>query len=133
MTGRLTRRRYLGTLPAAAVLAGCASGDGTTVEMTDDLTYEPATISVAVGEAVTWDNVGTVGHSVTAYGDRLPDGATYFASGGFDTESAAREAYPDGRIVGGSTYELTFEVAGSHPYFCVPHERQGMTGTVEVG
>jgi len=135
MTGRLTRRRYLATLSGAAgvALAGCSGGGGTTVEMTDDLTYEPATLSVAVGDTVTWHNVGTTGHSVTAYGARIPEDAPFFASGGFDAESAARTAYPDGRIIGGDAYEHTFEVAGRYAYFCVPHERAGMRGTIEVG
>lgn len=100
--------------------------------MTDDLTFEPATITVSVGETVTWENVGTTGHTVTAFGDEVPTEATYFASGGFDSETAAREAYPEGAVVGGDSYEHAFEVAGTYGYFCIPHERAGMTGTVEV-
>ena len=132
----VSRRRYLRALGAAAgvALAGCGGGaDGTVVDMTDALTFEPATLSVDVGTTVTWDNVGSVGHSVTAYEADLPEDAAFFASGGFETEDAARRAWPEGRVIGGDTYEHTFAVAGRYPYFCIPHERGGMRGTVEVG
>ncbi|MBX0286344.1 cupredoxin domain-containing protein [Haloarcula salinisoli] len=126
----------------AGGLAGCGgseSGDtptataqGNLVEMTDELVFEPAEITVSVGDTVTWENTGSVPHSVTAYEEKIPDGATYFASGGFDSESAARDAYPnEGSIGGGETYEHTFETAGEFQYFCIPHESQ-MKGTVVV-
>ena len=100
--------------------------------MTDDLAFEPADITVSVGETVTWETTGSVPHSVTAYEEQLPDGAAYFASGGFDSESAARDAYPsEGSVGAGETYEHTFETAGEFPYFCIPHE-SGMKGTVVV-
>lgn len=103
------------------------------MDMTDDLVFDPAEVSVATGDTVVWENVGSVTHSVTAYEERIPDGAAYFASGGFDTEQAARDAYPEGSIGGGEPFEHTFETAGTYEYFCIPHEGAGMTGTVEVG
>lgn len=144
-----TRRKVLasaGALVVGVSLAGC-SGDGgngsdggddePTVDMTDELDYDPEEITVSVGDTVVWDNVGSVGHSVTAYEDRIPDGAEYFASGGFDSEQAARDAYApgdrdSGDIPGGETYEHTFETAGTYEYFCIPHESAGMVGTVVV-
>jgi hypothetical protein len=81
---------------------------------------------------VVWENVGSIAHSVTAYEDNIPEGASYFASGGFDAEQAARSAYPDGSIEGGGTYEYTFDTEGTFDYFCIPHESAGMTGTVSV-
>jgi len=58
---------------------------------------------------------------VTAYEDEIPDGAAYFASGGFDAEQAANEAYPDeGSIPEGETYEHTFETTGTYEYYCIP-------------
>ena len=155
MEGNYSRRRYVKSIGAAAVgvaLAGCGGdggggdggdgggGDGgsggTTVEMTDNLVFDPDSITVSVGDTVTWENVGSVGHTVTAYGDQIPDGASYFASGGFDSEQAARDAYtvgdPDsGDVPGGESYEHTFETAGTYEYFCIPHE-SSMVGTVEV-
>jgi plastocyanin len=150
--------RSTGAVIAGATLAGCGgsapsggdspddgtptdgssgSGGGTTVEMTDKLAFEPVTVTIAVGETVTWDNVGSLGHSVTAYEEELPNGAAYFASGGFESEAAAQDAYipgdrESGDIPGGETYEHTFETAGTYEYFCIPHETTGMVGTVKV-
>jgi plastocyanin len=105
--------------------------------MTDELDFDPEQITIGVGDTVVWENVGSVGHSVTAYEDEIPDGAEYFASGGFDTEQAARDAYVPGDtdagdVLGGESYEHTFDTAGSYEYFCIPHESAGMIGTIQV-
>jgi plastocyanin len=102
-----------------------------TVEMTDGLNFEPDSLTVGVGDTVEWVTTGSVAHSVTAYAADLPDGAAYFASGGFDSESAARQSYPEGGVGRDETYSHTFETAGEFPYFCIPHE-SGMVGTVVV-
>jgi len=123
----------------AGTIAGCGGSAAPTnedgdpvVTMTDDLAFEPDRVSVSVGDTVVWENPETVDHSVTAFEDQLPDGAAYFASGGFDSEDRARERYRTGAVEQGETYEHTFETAGSFPYFCIPHE-YSMRGTVVVG
>jgi plastocyanin len=105
-----------------------------TVEMTDKLTYAPKKIRVSAGTTVTWENTGNIGHTVTAYEDEIPDGATYFASGGFDSLQAAKDGYSDGEgnIPAGESYEHTFETKGTYKYYCIPHEMNGMVGYVEV-
>lgn len=115
------------------------SGDGEervetdTVDMTDDLVFDPADIVVSSGTTVTWQNVGAIGHTVTAYEDEIPEDAEFFSSGGFDSEQAARDGYPDeGNLPDGATYEHTFEVTGMYNYFCIPHELNGMVGSVLV-
>jgi len=140
-TGR-TRRAALrgaGTLLAGSWLAGCAGGgdggneDGNTVEMTDALAFEPADIAIDAGGNVVWVNGGSVTHTVTAYADRISDGAAYFASGGFDSERAARDAYPPyGGLEADVSYRHTFRTPGSYEYVCLPHESAGMTGTITV-
>jgi len=107
------------------------------VEMTDGLVFDPDQLTISVDETVVWETVGSVGHSVTAYEDEIPDGADYFASGGFDTEQAARDAYAPGDtdagdVPAGESYEHTFETAGTYEYFCIPHEASGMLGTIQV-
>ncbi|MDS0277678.1 plastocyanin/azurin family copper-binding protein [Halomicroarcula sp. S1AR25-4] len=126
----------LGGAGLVGTLAGCGgSGDDgpseTRVAMTDDLVFDPKEVTVAAGDTVVWETTGSVAHSATAYEADLPDGAAYFASGDFESESAARQAYPDGSVGSGETYRHTFEVAGEYPYFCIPHE-SGMRGTVVV-
>ncbi len=142
----MKRREFLATASGATggVAAASAGAAGTasaqeqhTVNMTDGLNFEPASITVAPGDTVVWENTGSIGHSVTAYEDDIPEEAEYWASGGFDSEDAARGAYtagdPDsGDVPGGESYEHTFEVTGTYEYFCIPHESAGMLGTVEV-
>jgi plastocyanin len=122
-----------------ATATGTTSGGGGgqnftwTVDMTDENVYEPAELQVRPGDTVVWENVGTVGHTITAYEENIPDGADYWASGGFSSEEAARSGYPDDGVVdGGGTYERTFETEGVHEYFCIPHESVGMKGAIEV-
>lgn len=122
-----------GTTEGTAEGGGGGGGETHTVDMTDDLVYDPEDITIAPGDTVVWENVGQVGHSVTAYEDEIPDDAEYFASGGLDSEQAARDAYPDeGDIPGGESYEYAFETEGEFGYFCIPHESVGMVGTVVV-
>jgi plastocyanin len=147
----LMRAAAGGALVGAAGAAGTASaqeatetesgGDGDggggggytwTVEMNDENVYEPENIQVRPGDTVVWENVGSADHSVTAYAENIPDDADYWATGGFGSEEAARNGWPDGAVGGGETYERTFEVEGTHEYFCIPHESVGMVGAVEV-
>ena len=141
MTVNRTRRGFLRAAVGAGVVAG-AAGTSTaqarhTVDMTDQLVFDPDSITVAPGDTVVWENVGAIGHSVTAYEDDVPAEAEYFASGGFDSESAARSGYTvgdpeSGDVAGGQSFEHTFEVEGVYEYFCVPHEAAGMVASLEV-
>lgn len=141
---RLSRRNFV----RAALLGGAVSGtsagtasaqQGTqhTIDMTDQLVFDPDDITIAPGDTIVWENVGQVGHSVTAYEDAIPPEAEYFASGGFEDEATARSSYAvgdpeSGDIVEDATYQHTFEVEGTYEYFCIPHESVGMVGAVEV-
>jgi plastocyanin len=133
------RRAFLASgVGVAAALSGCAAQGGDSgdydVGMSTDA-FKPATLTVEVGETVVWKNTSKQGHTVTAYEDDIPEEAAYFASGGYDSQSAAREAWvgeTGGRLAEGDTYEHAFEVPGDHRYFCIPHERIGMAGVVTV-
>lgn len=141
-----TRRRVVtavGPLLVSVPLAGCSgSSDGAdgggdfgprTVETTDQLAFDPAELPAKPGQRVIWENVGAAEHTVTAYEDRIPDDAAYFASGGFGSEPAARDAYPaDGGIPSGESFEHVFETTGTFEYFCIPHEASGMKGIIVV-
>lgn len=133
----MDRRTFLAT-GAATALAGCLGGEEPSSGDWDvgmsGRRFTTAQIEVDVGTTVTWKNTSNVPHSVTAYEDEIPADADYFASGGFDTESAARDAWmeSEGVIQSDETYEHTFDVPGDYRYFCVPHEQAGMTGTVRV-
>ena len=132
----MRRRQALRAVGAAAVggLAGCLGGpaEPRRVRMVG-LEFRPRRVSVGVGRTVEWVNESDVGHTVTAYEDELPSGAAFFASGGFETEAAARRDLAGGLIDTGGTFAHVFATPGEFPYFCVPHEGSGMTGVVEVG
>jgi len=110
------------------------SGDAD-VEMVKNA-YVPETLEAAVGDPVVWVNNGSRGHTVTAYEDGLPEGAAYWASGGFESETAAREGFwgagGEGTVRSGETWSYTFQTPGTYTYFCVPHEGAGMVGRVVV-
>jgi plastocyanin len=136
----MRRRRVLATLGAAFATggAGCTAvgtpgGVDGDVGMTA-VAFEPETLTVSAGEEVVWYNNSARAHSITAYEDGIPAEAEYFATGGYDSEAAAREAWDgmNGAITNGQQYAHTFELPGTYSYFCIPHERGGMIGQVVV-
>ena len=136
----MRRRRMLATLGAAFATggAGCTAvgsrgGVDGDVGMTA-VAFEPATITVDAGEEVVWYNNSARAHSITAYEGGIPEDADYFATGDYDSEAAARDAWDGmhGAITNGQRYAHTFEVPGTYNYFCTPHERGGMVGQVVV-
>jgi plastocyanin len=145
------RRAFLatGSATAVAALAGCfgpslASSEYDVGMQSNAFVPDPAvegtdrpTFEASVGDTVVWANTGSRNHTVTAYESGVPDGAAYFASGGFDSEQAARDAWSEhldggGIISPGGTYEHTFEVPGDYHYFCIPHEDAEMIGRIVV-
>ena len=136
----MDRRAYLATVGSAvtAAVAGCPDGGLSESEFDVGMSanaFLPDTYDIGVGDTVVWGNNGSRGHTVTAYDGGIPADAAFFASGGYDDTAAARDAWANGgggTIRAGETYEHTFETPGDHRYFCIPHERDGMTGVVAV-
>jgi len=134
-----SRREFLAVAgtTATAGLAGClglfepADYD---IGMTA-VAFTPQSLTVPAGTTVVWKNTSSRGHTVTAYEDTLPEGAAFFATGGYETEAEAREAWESegvGIIGTSETFEHTFEIPGEYGYVCLPHETGGMVGTIEV-
>ena len=71
--------------------------------------YSPRSITIGVGDTVTWKNNGAAAHSATA------------DDGSFDT----------GIFNGGQSRSETFTSAGTVPYFCTVHGT-AQSGTIEV-
>ena len=82
-------------------------------EETDEC-FIPHTVTIGVGETVTWENTDNAAH--TATGGTPTDGP----SGVFDTSL----------IMAGGSFDVTFDEAGTYPYFCMVHP--WMQGTVVV-
>lgn len=131
---RLSRREALVAL-GATLLAACFSdrpgptgngngGGAVTVDMTPQLTFEPETVTIEAGEAVTWRNTSSFAHTATGDASKardpsrvaLPPGASPWDSGALGADEE---------------FTMTFDVPGEYRYFCIPHEAQ-MVGTVVV-
>ena len=136
----MNRRAFLTATTGVAVgLAGCLGSSREQpdydIGMSSSAFLPKEDFEPRVGESVVWRNTGSRSHTVTAYQSRIPDAAAYFASGGFEGEGAAREAWTSstgGAIESGETFEHTFEVPGTYNYFCIPHEPTGMVGKFTV-
>ena len=94
-------------VPAGTSVPGC--------EETNEC-WDPAEVTVSVGETVTWSNDDTAAHTVT--------------SGSVDAGG------PDGNFdsslfMAGTTFEWTPDAEGEYPYFCMVHP--WMAGMVIVG
>jgi plastocyanin len=90
--------------------AGGGGGGGGATEVSEEgIAFNPAEVTVSVGDTVTWTNNDTVEHDVTADG---------FSSG------------EPGGMAPGDTFDHTFQEAGTFDYVCTVHP--GMEGTVTV-
>lgn len=137
----MDRRNFIVAAGSGLVagLAGCldASGEPTgehDVGMTID-SFRPSELTVTPGTTVEFRNTSSHTHTVTAFQDSYPEGTEYFASGGFDSESAAVDAWESGGGGGlsqGDSFEHTFELTGTYSYYCIPHLSADMVGEIIV-
>jgi plastocyanin len=88
---------------------GAGGGGGGTEVSEEGIAFNPAEVTVSVGDTVTWTNNDSVGHDVTA---------DSFSSG------------DAGGMSPGDKFEHTFDEAGTFDYVCTVHP--GMEGTVVV-
>jgi len=141
------RRVYLAAIgaTASASLAGCSSalggvaadpcsGEDCHIGM-NRTQFLPDVYEISVGDTVVWKNTSEADHTITAYDDGIPDEADFFATGGFEDQQSARNAWQGqrgGRLGPRETFEHTFDVPGTYEYFCIPHERAEMDGKIVV-
>jgi cytochrome c oxidase subunit II len=83
----------------------------TSVAETDSLKFQPASLSVKVGDVVQWTNTGSSVHNVTFDNKQVPSS---------DTQNA------------GDKFELKFAKPGTYHYVCTFHVSVGMQGTITV-
>jgi plastocyanin len=132
----MKRAITVGSLLALALFLGACSkhtsdvpGD---VHMVSGHHFDPSTITVKAGDTVTFGNASAESHTVTAYQDSIPPGGKYFSSGGAASEKDARGNLGAALIQEGSTFSVTLDTPGTYRYFCIPHESDGMKGTIVV-
>ena len=103
-----------------------AAATTVTITMTDKPPmYMPAKLTVPVGTTVEWQNNAKTLHDVTTDADsvqkpadvKLPPGAKSFDSGFMQP---------------GASFDYTFTVPGHYVYTCIPHEKDGMVGEIDV-
>ncbi len=95
------------------------------IEMRDDMTFDPASPTVAVGDTILWVNVGGMPHTSTNQPGRaavpehtsLPEGA---------------EGWDSGLVDAGGEMRIVPTVPGEYAYFCSLHEALGMVAKVTV-
>lgn len=124
-----------GIVASSLALSGCGLGGpayqppppavDAVVDMTTTLNFAPGAVTISAGQTVEWRNRSIMDHTVTAdprvaknpANIQLPAGAQPFNSG---------------HVKPGQVYRRTFTVPGLYRYVCLPHEGQGMVGTVRV-
>lgn len=108
-----------------AVTAGAQPGTDAVIKLQPILRFSPTPKTISVGDTVEFRNVSAFVHSVStrpttpeeAASTALPVGAKSFDSGD---------------IPSGGIYRHTFTVPGTYKYFCEPHHKAGMLGTIIV-
>lgn len=73
-----------------------------------DFAFAPTTLTIAVGDTVTWTNEDAIEHTATS------------TNGAFDS----------GLLAQGESFSFTFTTAGTYDYLCTPHPT--MTGRIVV-
>lgn len=94
--------------------------------------FQPADLTIKVGDRVRWTNVSGGPHNVAFYADKIPTGAKEFLNAGM-TEKIG-ELSGKLLIQPNDTYEISFAGAptGEYDYYCTPHEMLGMKAKLTV-
>jgi plastocyanin len=95
-------------LAAMFLVGGAIAVAATRAVAISGFAFSPTTVTINVGDRVTWTNSDAVAHTATATG------------GAFDT----------GDIGQGQSASVRFTRAGTYAYYCTPHP--SMTGTIRV-
>jgi plastocyanin len=127
----------LGVLSAGAVLAiaafvgvhlksAAASAPPIVVKMIDmPATYQPAKLTIRVGETVEWKNLGNSVHHASSDPSEAVNPADV-------SNPPGAKPFDSGFLQPGQTFTYTFTVPGTYKYICAPHETSGMEGEVVV-
>ncbi len=116
--GKLYARVFIVSILAVAA-SGCLGGnttppEGNNVNMIGDgyggYSFSPSTLTIRVGENVTWTNTNSVQHNVVS--------------------DSPADPFTSGILNNGQTYTHQFNQIGTFPYHCSIHPT--MTGTIVV-
>lgn len=85
------------------------------------LVFEPASLTVAKGESITFVNNAGFPHNVVFDEDEVPEGV--------NAEAISHEDYLNAP---GETFSIKLDAAGSYSYYCEPHQGAGMAGARQL-
>lgn len=102
-----------------------APAPAATVTLTADFRFDPAEVTIRVGQAVEWRNAGRSPQTVTGDPARVRDKSLVALPAG-------APPWDSGVLNYGDTFAQTFDVAGDYAYVSMPQEANGMTGRVVV-
>ncbi len=79
-----------------------------------NIAFNPTTLTVTKGTAVTWVNKDGIVHTTTS-------------------DAGSSQMWDSGDMAGGATHSVTFNTPGTYPYHCTYHSvSYGMKGTIIV-
>jgi plastocyanin len=129
----LDRRSFLVAL-GASPLAACGMfgpahraepEPGVAVVETSGFSFVPARIEIRAGQTVEWRNTSFFTHTATCDPAKAKDRGNVALPAGAET-------FDSGRIPPGEVWRRKFTTSGTYRYVCLPHENEGMSGTVIV-
>ena len=94
--------------------------------------YDPATLTIKVGDTVRWTTVSGPPHNVSFWADSIPGGAA--APLQADMPNTTSELVGPVLPGIGEAYSITFTgvPAGTYRYYCTPHLALGMTAVLTI-
>lgn len=106
----MIRQLACGAVLAAALIGTAGANDVVTVEIRD-YAYHPEELDIAPGTTVRWVNM-----------ERRANHDVYFP----DMDVGSPRLFPE------DSWEHRFDEAGTHDYYCRPHEDRDMRGVIHV-
>lgn len=94
--------------------------------------YDPASLTIKVGDAIHWSVVSGIPHNVTFWADSIPTGAA--TALGADMPNTTAPLMGPMLTAVGDSYTITFAgvPTGTYRYYCTPHLALGMKGTLTI-
>ena len=115
-----------------AALCVCVGGNASaatpavTIKMSDTPPkFLPEKVTIKAGQTVEWINTAQTLHSVDADPTMVQDAKDVVLPMG-------AKPFDSGFMGPGAKFDYTFTTPGVYKYTCVPHEKDGMMGTIEV-
>jgi plastocyanin len=106
--------------------AGTARAGAVTIKMSDTPPkFQPEKVSIKAGQSIEWVNNAQTLHSVDADPTMVQDPKDVVLPAG-------AKPFDSGFMSPGAKYDYTFTTPGTYKYTCVPHEKDGMKGEIQV-